>query len=206
MTSPPRGWVEATAGSAEVVADNTITVVVLGGPVTIHCHAIGWPRPSVTWWRADRMLPFSSLQYEQNRDFSLLIRSVTFRDLGPYTCQAYNGYGRPSSYTVVLQAIGPVYSINDDDIEFRRYLIPAPQAPLEPDFDPRVARPRPSPRQPPRSSAPRIDRPPIQPQRPLPGKIIPSAQPPPSTFLSTIIHRYIILIIVISNDIAWIMI
>lgn len=168
----PCGWVDATAGSAEVVADKTITVVVLGGPVTIHCHAIGWPRPSVTWWRADRMLPFSSFNYEQNRDFSLLIRSVTYRDLGPYTCQVYNGYGRPSSYTVVLQAIGPVYSIDEADIEFRRYLIPAPEAPREPSFDPRVARPpRPNPEQP-RSPARRIDRPTAQPQRPTLGKTI----------------------------------
>ena len=154
------------------MSDSTITVVVLGGPVTVHCHAIGWPRPSVTWWRADRMLPFSSLNYEQNRDFSLLIRSVTFRDLGPYTCQAYNGYGRPSSYTVVLQAIGPVYSIDDADIEFRRYLIAAPEAPRQPVFDPRaVARPRQQ-EPPPRTPARRIDRiQSVQPQRPVLGKV-----------------------------------
>lgn len=73
------------------------------------------------------MLPLSSERYEQFRDYSLLVRRVSFRDLGPYTCQAYNGYGRPSSYTVVLQAFGPVYSVDTDDIEFRRYLLPPPQ-------------------------------------------------------------------------------
>ena len=157
----------AEAGGADVVADHTVTVVVLGGPVTIHCHAIGWPRPSVTWWRGDRMLPFFSAAYEQHRDFSLLVRSVTFRDLGPYTCQAYNGYGRPSSYTVVLQAIGPVYSVDDADLEFRRYLIPAPLAPVDP-WRAAGARPRPPP---PRSPARRIDRPLAVPQRPAFGKV-----------------------------------
>lgn len=73
------------------------------------------------------MLPLSSERYEQFRDYSLLVRRVSFRDLGPYTCQAYNGYGRPSSYTITLQAIGPVYSVDADEIEFRRYLLPPPQ-------------------------------------------------------------------------------
>jgi hypothetical protein len=73
------------------------------------------------------MLPLSSERYEQFRDYSLLVRRVSFRDLGPYTCQAYNGYGRPSSHTMILQAIGPVYSVDADEIEFRRYLIPPPQ-------------------------------------------------------------------------------
>lgn len=73
------------------------------------------------------MLPLSSERYEQFRDYSLLVRRVSFRDLGPYTCQAYNGYGRPCSFTITLQAIGPVYSTDVDEIEFRRYLIPPPQ-------------------------------------------------------------------------------
>ena len=106
-----------------------MVVATLGVPLFIHCHAIGWPRPSVTWWRGERMLPLSSERYEQFRDYSLLIKVVTFRDLGPYTCQAYNGYGRPSSYVTVVQAVGPVYSVDADDSEFSRYLVPAPVAP-----------------------------------------------------------------------------
>ncbi len=118
---------EPTVRAADIVPDQSLTVVVLGGPIIIHCHAIGWPRPSVTWWRGERMLPLSSERYEQFRDYSLLVRRVSFRDLGPYTCQAYNGYGRPSSHTVILQAIGPVYSVDADEVEFRRYLLPPPQ-------------------------------------------------------------------------------
>ena len=135
-------------------------VVVLGGPVIIHCHAIGWPRPSVTWWRGERMLPLSSERYEQFRDYSLLVRRVSFRDLGPYTCQAYNGYGRPSSFTVVLQAVGPVYSVEADEVEFQRYLIPAPQPEQRP----------------PVSSATTIS--PFRPARPTPPSYTPAPQRP----------------------------
>lgn len=118
---------DPTVRAADIVTYQSVTVVTLGSPIIIHCHAYGWPRPSVTWWRGERMLPLSSERYEQFRDYSLLVRRVSFRDLGPYTCQAYNGYGRPSSYTMILQAIGPVYTVDADEIEFRRYLIPAPQ-------------------------------------------------------------------------------
>jgi hypothetical protein len=66
------------------------------------------------------MLPPSSEQFEQRRDYSLLIRSVTLRNLGPYTCQAYNGYGRAASWTVTIQAVGPVYS---GDSAYNEYLV-----------------------------------------------------------------------------------
>lgn len=78
------------------------------------------------------MLPFTSNQYEQRRDFSLLIRSVTLRNLGPYVCQAYNGLGKAASGTVTVQAIGPVYSSNPDDEVYYQYLVTAPQRPVEP--------------------------------------------------------------------------
>ena len=118
---------DPTIRGSEIVADKGYMVVVFGAPVIVHCHAVGWPRPSVTWWRGDRMLPLSSERYEQFRDYSLLIRRVNFRDLGPYTCQAYNGYGRPSSYTIIVQAIGPVYTTDTLDAEFSRYIVPQPQ-------------------------------------------------------------------------------
>ena len=95
------------------------------------------------------MLPLSSERYEQFRDFSLLIRKVSFRDLGPYTCQAYNGYVRAYSLSITVQAIGPVYSVDTDEVEFRRYLLPAPQpdpravVTAAPTPAPPVQRPRP---------------------------------------------------------------
>lgn len=84
---------------------------------------MGWPRPGVTWWRGDRMLPLSSGQYEQRRDFSLLVKSISLRNLGPYVCQAYNGLGKAASGTVTVQATGPVYSTNPEDAPYFQYLV-----------------------------------------------------------------------------------
>lgn len=111
--------------------ESTYVVVTLGAPAILQCYAVGWPRPGVTWWRGDRMLPLSSSQFEQRRDFSLLIRSITLRNLGAYVCQAYNGLGKAASGTVTVQAIGPVYSSNPEDEIYFQYLVSAPQKPPE---------------------------------------------------------------------------
>jgi hypothetical protein len=80
----------------------------------------------VTWWKGEKMLPFSSERYEQMRDYSLLIRLVSLRDLGPYTCQAYNGQGKAASWTVTVQTMGPVStSDTGEDREYLQYVISA---------------------------------------------------------------------------------
>jgi hypothetical protein len=69
------------------------------------------------------MLPFSSERYEQLRDHSLMIRLVSLRDLGPYTCQAYNGLGKAASWTVTVFANGPVEDRGDEqDREFIKFV------------------------------------------------------------------------------------
>jgi hypothetical protein len=101
-------------------------MVSLGSAASLRCFAMGWPRPSVTWWKGEKMLPFSSERYEQMRDYSLLIRLVSLRDLGPYTCQAYNGQGKAASWTVTVQTLGPVStSPTEDDREYLQYIITA---------------------------------------------------------------------------------
>ncbi|KAJ9585100.1 hypothetical protein L9F63_020556, partial [Diploptera punctata] len=145
---------EPTSRPAEVIGeDKTYVVVTLGAPTILQCYAVGWPPPTVTWWRGDRMLPLSSEQYEQRRDYSLLIRSVTLRNLGHYTCQAYNGYGRAASWTVTVQAVGPVYSGSPGDSVYNEFLIPSPKKPdlieiaptRRPSYPYRPFLPRPSP-------------------------------------------------------------
>ncbi|XP_043223530.1 papilin-like [Amphibalanus amphitrite] len=95
---------------AQVVrpAAEELPVADLGGPALIRCHAYGWPPPVVTWWRERRLLPRSSGQYLQQRHGRLRVAVVRLGDLGGYTCQAYNGRGRPASWTAVLRAYGPV--------------------------------------------------------------------------------------------------
>lgn len=101
----------------------------LGSEMKLYCRAVGWPRPSVTWWRGPHMLPISSVEYEQFRDGSLKIRMIALGSLGPYTCQVYNGYGRATSQTVVLRALGPVSNVRPGDRIYLQYIVDPPKAP-----------------------------------------------------------------------------
>lgn len=113
--------------SADIVGEPTASVTVtINSPTTLYCYAMGWPRPFVTWWRGDRMLPLSSEDYEQDSDYTLLIRSVTISNLGVYECQAYNGIERPASWSVTLFALGPVHNVSSP------YIIPPPERPSFP--------------------------------------------------------------------------
>lgn len=74
------------------------------------------------------MVPLENELYDQKIDHALHIRRVSIQTLGPYTCQAYNGVGKPASWVVVLQALAPEY-FESIDPEFDKYLIrpvPAP--------------------------------------------------------------------------------
>ncbi|XP_059058317.1 papilin-like [Achroia grisella] len=79
----------------------------IGQSLTIQCLAYGYPRPSVLWYRGPTgtLVPFSSSIYEA-RDFGLLIRKLEVDQLGSYTCEAYNGVGRPASWTVEVKTRG----------------------------------------------------------------------------------------------------
>lgn len=102
---------------------NATAIVTLAQPATIRCLAGGYPRPHVTWWRGTEMLPLKSTHYEVNRDNSLVISTVELSDLGPYTCQAYSGYGKALSIYVTLKAYGPVQIQNPDDEKYLKYII-----------------------------------------------------------------------------------
>lgn len=119
--------VDPTPHPANVLGDEDPKLTVsLGAPTSLYCYAYGWPRPAVTWWRGNTMVPLSANSYEQNRDFSLLIHSVKLSNLGIYTCQVYNGLGKAASYSVTVQAIGPVYYTNPEDERYTKFLVEAP--------------------------------------------------------------------------------
>lgn len=114
---------DPTVRPASIIAeDGAQYVVTLGRSFTLPCYAMGWPRPSVIWWRGDKTLPFSMKPYTQERDFSLTINPVELKTLGSYTCHAYNGRGRAASWTVTLLAQGPVNSDDPIDINYFQYL------------------------------------------------------------------------------------
>ncbi|CAL1266771.1 unnamed protein product [Larinioides sclopetarius] len=74
----------------------------IGEPAELPCNAMGWPRPTVTWWRDTTMLPLSSRRYEQLSSYALLIRSVVYEDAGEYSCHAHNGIGSGAIFKVSL--------------------------------------------------------------------------------------------------------
>ena len=117
-------FLEPTPRSAAVLGedDNRLTIT-LGQPTSVQCYAYGWPRPFITWWRNDNMLPLLSDQYEQRSDYSLFISSVKLSNLGIYTCQAYNGLGKAASWSVTVQTFGPVTSYDSKDSDYLRYVI-----------------------------------------------------------------------------------
>ncbi|XP_059485336.1 papilin-like isoform X2 [Neocloeon triangulifer] len=116
--------------AAEIVRVNPYMQVHLNSPAILHCYAMGWPRPSVTWWRGERMVPMASKGHQENRkDFTLLIKSVTPEDLGPYTCQAYNSIGKATSWTITVQGYKAADAIFSGSEDYFQYLV----EPFEPD-------------------------------------------------------------------------
>lgn len=132
--------VEPSSHPANVLSDETEpkVTVSLGAPTALFCYAYGWPKPSITWWRGDKMLPLSSQQYEQKRDYSLLIHSVRLSNLGIYTCQAYNGLGKAASYSVTVQAYRNPNQpeLGTEEQQYLKYLVDPTPRPHYPGYVP----------------------------------------------------------------------
>ena len=60
-------------------------------------------------WRGNEQLPLRNENLEQTSGYGLMIRRVGLSDLGPYSCQAYNGgTSRADSSTLNLKVVGPI--------------------------------------------------------------------------------------------------
>lgn len=142
-------------GSAYILGDSNTTVVsAIAQPATLRCLAGGYPKPFVTWWRGDKILPLKDEKVEITRDYSLLLNRIEISDLGPYVCQAYNSIGRPVSIQVTLKARGQVHAKTEDDKKYLQY--------VESDYY-----------EPPTTLRPQTDSPPTQPPRTRPPPYYP---------------------------------
>lgn len=108
-------------------------VVSLGSPTTLNCYVLGYPYPAVTWFKDKKLIPLRTSDYEVRKDYSLHINSVQLSNLGIYTCQAYNGYGKAASWSVTVQALGPIHSTNPEDDQYLPYLINQPEPHRQPE-------------------------------------------------------------------------
>ena len=158
--------IDPKEGSAYILGDtNSSVIATLTQPATLRCAAGGYPKPFVTWWRGDRMLPLKTDHFEITRDHSMVFNRVELHDLGQYVCQAYNALGKPVSKTIFLRAFGHISVRNEEDRKYLQYIDNAPEAPT-------TSRTRPiSPY-----------RPPITPPRFIPPPVIPiQVVTPPSS-------------------------
>ncbi|XP_035225520.1 papilin-like isoform X3 [Stegodyphus dumicola] len=104
---------------ANILSGKNFIEARIGESAELPCNAVGWPKPTVTWWRETKMLPLSNRQYEQLANYSLLIRSVVYEDKGEYSCHAFNGIGSGSIYkvTLILELQSVPHAPNNEDGE-----------------------------------------------------------------------------------------
>ncbi|KAG5871898.1 hypothetical protein JTB14_030952 [Gonioctena quinquepunctata] len=113
----------------EGVEEEPPLIVSLNAPTSLNCFVLGNPFPTVTWWKGTSMIPFANSEFEIRQDNSLLIHSVKLHNLGIYTCQAYNGYGKAASWSVVVKARGPYLFTNPGEYKYRQYIVDSPDEP-----------------------------------------------------------------------------
>merc|ERR1719220_2161279 len=116
---------------ARIVDTDADVTMSLGSPAKLYCLAYGFPKPTVTWWKGTSMLPLTSDRVSQGDDFTLKLSSVSLSDLGPYTCQAYNGLGEAASFNVRMTVYGPVQP-GPGEQQYTRYVVSPPSAPKRP--------------------------------------------------------------------------
>ncbi|XP_024082550.1 papilin isoform X1 [Cimex lectularius] len=131
---------EGTTRQVTVVnnPDEKEIIATINNPVVLRCYAIGFPAPSVSWWKGEKVL-LRSDGIEQRRDNSLYIQRVSPKHLGYYTCQLYNGGGSAASFTLTLKMYGPIDPYDPNDLTSNQFLVPSPKGPPVED------RPRPPP-------------------------------------------------------------
>ncbi|XP_046737173.1 papilin [Diprion similis] len=110
--------------SCDIFGEPNYRVTVnMDAPAYLKCYAMGWPRPIVEWWHEGKTVPVDSNGYELQRDYALKIHRVSLVNLGVYTCRAYNGIGKETSWSVTLQANGPVVNVIPEYQKYTQYII-----------------------------------------------------------------------------------
>lgn len=86
----------------------------IGTDGVIHCRAIGSPSPVITWYGpSDEQLVLGAAaagadaKYRLLGSGDLLIRNVTFEDMGKYRCEAQNQHGSDSADKMFLYPTEP---------------------------------------------------------------------------------------------------
>ena len=90
-------------------------------------------------WRDTEQMSISG-ETPEKPGYSYVIESLGIKDLGPYTCQAYNGVGQAPSSTTELKVMGPIDTsgVPREEQRFLHYVVDAPtyRPPEVPDRQP----------------------------------------------------------------------
>uniref|UniRef100_A0A182QVL7 Ig-like domain-containing protein n=1 Tax=Anopheles farauti TaxID=69004 RepID=A0A182QVL7_9DIPT len=80
----------------EIEVEQPIVHSGIGHEAQLVCIVHGEPTPSVVWYQDTTQLGITEQFSQQNRGnkYSLVIRNVTYTDIGNYTCQASNALGK----------------------------------------------------------------------------------------------------------------
>ncbi|XP_050067156.1 neural cell adhesion molecule 2-like isoform X2 [Anopheles maculipalpis] len=80
----------------EIEVEQPIVHSGIGHEAQLVCIVHGEPTPSVVWYQDTTQLGITEQFSQQNRGnkYSLVIRNVTYSDIGNYTCQASNALGK----------------------------------------------------------------------------------------------------------------
>lgn len=83
-------------------------IAIDGTDVSIHCHVVGFPITSITWYKGLTTLP-SSMRHNVFPNGTLVIADVTsYGDGGEYTCVASNARGDRSASDMDLIVKGRI--------------------------------------------------------------------------------------------------
>ena len=83
----------------------------------------GTPKPAVRWFIHDKQIVRTPLVtiLEEDNVYTLIIKKVKPKHIGPITCEAYNELGVIST-TTILQLSGIIYRNQEEKLGLNKYL------------------------------------------------------------------------------------
>ncbi|XP_039276536.1 neuroglian isoform X2 [Nilaparvata lugens] len=91
-------------------------VALRGSKVELYCIFGGTPLPQTVWSKDGRTIISSDRVSPGNYGKSLIIKHVTFEDMGKYACEVSNGVGEAKSYSIDLKVIAKPYFTEEPDL------------------------------------------------------------------------------------------
>ena len=79
------------------------TTVLEGDNLQLICEVLSQVEPNITWTKGKTMNQGNNGVVQEGK--VLTITNIKWTDAGPFTCTAYNGFGKPENRTVYVNVI-----------------------------------------------------------------------------------------------------